>query len=325
MANAARDYYRVLGLTTDASPLAIERAYRELLAELEDEVEAWGSSEELDRVRAEALEAYTVLSNPRHRRDYDALRAVPAWWSEFIDEDLPPERPETPGPDFLDTVLRRLVASRPLSAEEEVEILLPFEVAALGGKARLRIPTRHACPECAGTGAAEGAMSQSCPVCQGRSGETECPVCHGRGWLVSSECRRCKGDGWMFGIAFVSLHIPSGISDGTRLPFPGQDEQQSVPRPRFIRVKVSRHPFFSRKGQDVWCRIPISERDAREGSTVVVRTLRGRQHRMIVPPETKSGTIMRIVGEGIESGGRRGDQLVEILVRVRRRKNGRSL
>jgi molecular chaperone DnaJ len=125
-------------------------------------------------------------------------------------------------------------------------------------------------------------------------------------------------------VGFVSLHIPSGVSDGTLLPFPGLEETHEYPRPRYIRVKVSRHPFFTRKGRDVICRVPISERDAREGSTVVVRTLRGRQHRVVVPPETKNGTIMRLVGEGIESDGGRGDQLVEIRVKTPSRRRGKG-
>jgi molecular chaperone DnaJ len=85
-------------------------------------------------------------------------------------------------------------------------------------------------------------------------------------------------------------------------------------------VKVSRHPFFSRRGRDIVCRVPVSEKVAKSGTTLHVRTLRGRRHEVVVPPDTSDGTIVRLEGEGIESEGQRGDQLIEIRVKGSLRK-----
>ncbi len=325
MASLAKDYYRVLGVDPDADSLTIERAYREILSQLEDELEFLGDSAELVRLRQEATEAYHVLSNAEQRESYDALRSEAAWWSEFDEDDYWPAEDDAPPdtPSVVETLLRRFLSSGS-DHPEVVEILLPFEIAALGGRARLRMPVRIACGGCGGTGGSAG-VAYACPVCRGVLREEPCEECGGRGWCTAAPCERCGGEGWHAAFGTVNLEIPSGTDDGTLLPFPGFREPDAAgSRPQFIRAKVSQHPFFTRHGHDVHCRVPVSRDAARNGSTIQVRTLRGRKERLVVPPGTSDGSVIRLEGEGIEFGGKRGDQIVEIRVEARTRRRARA-
>jgi molecular chaperone DnaJ len=326
MARAIRDYYRVLGVSPRAELAAIKRAYRELIEDIDDEEEALGTSGELEEARRDAHEAFAVLARRETRAAFDPARAHVGWWdtggAELEEED---PRGIAAG-EAIEAALRRILTNDdPAKSARIVEFTLPFELAALGGRARVRLPMRAACPECAGLGGAASNASL-CTACGGsRDRRAGCETCQGRGWVVSIECARCGGDGWVPALGSADLVIPPGVSDGTLLPFPGFGESEETAGAPRIRVKVSSHPFFRRVGRDILCKVPVSRRLAERGSTIRVKTLRGENQTVIVPPHTADGTVLRLVGEGIHADGERGDQLIEIRVRTRRgRKTGGS-
>lgn len=322
MARAIRDYYRVLGVTPEAKTSTIKRAYRELIEDIEDEERALGASEELAEAQRDADEAYAVLAHAETRAAFDELRAHVGWWD--VGDVGEPEEEEThgvPAAEAVEMALRRVLASDRGTGEGRVgrvlEFRLPFELAALGGSARVRVPIRAACPECAGLGG-EIDFAARCETCGGANDRRPtCTTCGGRGWSITVECARCGGDGWVPALGSANLVIPPGVTDGTLLPFPGfreSEEQEGAPR---IRIKVSGHPFFTRVGRDVLCRVPVSKGLAEKGSTIRVKTLRGEQQAVTIPPHTGDGTVLKLEGEGIDADGQRGDQLIEIRVRTR--------
>jgi molecular chaperone DnaJ len=313
MASVQKDFYDVLGLTFDAEPGEVERAYRELMSQLDDELQLGADAEEVGSIRQEIHEAYIVLRNASDRRAYDALReSALVWGAEEFDSDYADD--DEPGSAFLEAVLRRFLVGS--EDREVVDLVLPFELAALGGRARLRLPVRAGCPICGGTGGAGGG-AYTCTVCGGSAERADdCEACRGRGWRIVVPCDSCDGSGWQAAFGVVGLRIPPGTRDGTLIPFPGfgRGTREASTGPRYVRVRVSRHPFFKRRGRDVICRVPISREAAQEGSTIQVPTLRGRPTSLRIPPHTTDGTVMRIEGGGIDLGGRRGDQLVVIQI-----------
>jgi molecular chaperone DnaJ len=324
VATASRDYYRVLGIEPGATGEAVDRAYRDLVQQIEEAEEHYGPNDELTRFRREVGEAYTVLRDPDRRREFDRLSVLPEWMPVRDEEgDAAQPSKEVDPSALFDNVMRRLVRVVEGESDEAMtELLVPFEVAALGGNTRVRVPIRFACPECGGTGAEDG-HAVVCAVCEARlPARLSCDRCGGKGWTATLDCDRCGGDGWIARLGVVRLEIPPGVADGTVLPQAGRAADAfGQARPRF-RIRVSEHPFFSRKGWDILCQVPVSETAACSGATIEVKTIRGQRRKVRIPAQTLDGTVVRLPGEGIESEGVRGDQLVEI--RVVRRSRGRT-
>lgn len=155
MANVSKDFYRILGLTSGADASAIDHAYRDLCRQIADEIAEVGDSPELRDIRAEIDLAFAVLKDPHAKAEYDELRHGSGWWTSLDADDLEFDEEEEPdGRQFFESVLRRFIASQHenVRAQETVDLTLPFEMAALGGRANLQLPMRSACPNCGGVG-----------------------------------------------------------------------------------------------------------------------------------------------------------------------------
>jgi molecular chaperone DnaJ len=146
-----------------------------------------------------------------------------------------------------------------------------------------------------------------------------CPACYGRGSIPTDPCPTCAGQGQVRAQRQLQVNVPPGVDTGSKLRIPAQGEAGPGGGARgdlLISFRVKPHRFFSREGMDVHCTVPINIAQATLGSRIRVRTVEGKQVVLKVPPGTQSGTRFRVRGQGIEKGGRRGDQYVRVEVKV---------
>jgi molecular chaperone DnaJ len=203
-------------------------------------------------------------------------------------------------------------------------VAIPFRVAALGGKIPITLTLSEVCPTCGGRGAAPGATISTCPECKGRGTisfgqggfavNRPCPVCRGKGTVPSQRCGTCQGSGEVRVEKRITVAIPPGTEDGTRLRL--KDQGAKSKGDVVVQIQVEPDRFFRRDGLDVIGVVPINLAQAMLGSKIKVRTLDGKQVVLKLPPGTQHGQKFRIPGQGIERNGRRGDQYVEVHVQI---------
>lgn len=211
----------------------------------------------------------------------------------------------------------------------EYQVEIPFKTAARGGTITVTLPVTEDCPVCTGTGAKPGTPVITCPECngagtitfgQGGFGVTRpCPNCMGRGKVPQDPCANCQGTGQVRQQKTVNVSIPPGVDNGSKIRIPGQGEKGAgggPPGDLLINIKVAPDRFFQRDGLDLVSEVPINLAQAVLGSKIKVRTVDGKAVVLRIPPGTQSGTRFRIKGQGVEKGGRRGDQYVKVDVGV---------
>ena len=266
----------------------------------------------------EVTQAYEILGNPTRRALYDELGTASQELSNVrgiggVLVDL-----------FGSWISRR--------GRVQVERLkLSFEEAALGCIKVLHHSRLDLCSGCGGNGAAPGAGVKRCQACEGkghvtsrgtifRLGPRVCFRCNGTGRRVGTQCRRCKGRGLHLVTHEVELSIPADTQGGALRVIKGEGHRLGPRLPYgdlHVHIEVVPHPIFTRRGNDVVCRVPISFIIAAQGGTIEVPTLEGTA-RLIVPAATQSGQVLRMRNKGIPYHLRpgRGDQLVRIRVEV---------
>ena len=209
------------------------------------------------------------------------------------------------------------------------EVEVPFDVAAKGGSTVITVSREEACDRCGGSGAEPGSKVEKCPQCGG-SGMVSvsqgafavsrpCPRCYGRGEIVAQPCSKCGGSGQVAGQKRLSVKIPAGIADGQHIRLRGQGQPGSSggpPGDLIIKVSITPHRFFKRRGANIHCDIDINLAQAVLGSQVRVRTLNDKHAVLKIPPGTQPGTTFRLKGLGVKTDSRAGDQLVTVNVRI---------
>ncbi|MBA2565718.1 MAG: molecular chaperone DnaJ [Gemmatimonadetes bacterium] len=216
----------------------------------------------------------------------------------------------------------------PARGEDRVlRVSVPFRAAALGDRTRVRVEIDGECPRCKGSGAEPGTSVEQCPQCGGlgtlsfnQGGfavNRPCPRCRGRGEIIASPCSRCGGEGQVETTRTLAVRIPPGTEDGARIRLRGQGNRSGdggAPGDLVLEIAVEPDRFFSRRGLDLVCEVPINLAQALLGTRIRVRTLRGEKVEVRVPEGTESGSELGIQGQGIEGGGKRGDQVVRVRV-----------
>ncbi|HLU24673.1 MAG TPA: molecular chaperone DnaJ [Longimicrobiales bacterium] len=345
-----KDFYQVLNVSENATPEEIKKAYRRLAKQYHPDANP-GNPEAAERFK-EIGEAYAVLSDPEKRKQYDRLRklgglggfdfssasrpgagAEPGWSGGFNFDDL-----SNIGGlgDLFSTIFEfgrrartrtRTTAERGRDIEYSVEI--PFELAVRGGKVPITVPITEECATCDGTGNAPGSRPRACGECGGSGSisfgqggfavKRPCPVCYGRGQIPTQPCSVCAGSGQVREQRKLIINVPAGVDTGSKLRLAGQGERGpggGQPGDLLVTFRVRPHRFFRREGLDIHCTVPINIAQATLGSKIRVSTVDGKKVALRIPPGTQSGTRFRIPGYGVEKGGRRGDQYVQVRVQV---------
>jgi molecular chaperone DnaJ len=343
---ATKDFYKILGVSKNASSQEIKRAYRKLAQKYHpDKTRGDKAAEEKFK---DVSEAYKVLSNPEKRKQYDMMREG---FNPFA-EQFAGFRARTGGAqqepfsgfsfndfgrfgDVLDSLFggatRRTTAraSRMPERGQDItsEITIAFDTAVHGGRQSITITKEELCSNCQGTGAKPGTRVTTCPQCQGSGSilfsqgtfgvSRVCPNCLGTGQIITTPCSVCKGSRVTMRTKTVRVKIPAGIKDGQMIRLAGEGEpglHGGRNGDLLIKVTVQPHPDFVRKNNSIYSEETINLAQAVLGDKVKVRTLDGTVT-LRIPPGTQPGTLFKLKGRGISKhDGTRGDHFVRINV-----------
>lgn len=332
-----RDYYQTLGVPEAAKTDEIKKAFRRLAKQYHPDRNP-NNTGAADRFK-EINEAHDVLSDPEKRKKYDTLRKYGAFAGSGSRARGTgyggPQGPDA-GTDFdysglgsfggLGDLFSSIFGKRKDDEDETIEVIvaIPFRTAALGGKVPIALPMTEVCPTCGGKGAAKGATISICTECKGRGTisfgqgsfavNRPCPVCRGKGKVPSERCPTCQGSGEVQVEKRLMITVPSGTEDGTKMRLKGQGAKERGDL--LVQFQVEPDRFFRREGVDIICVVPINLAQAMLGSRIKVRTLAGKHVVLRIPAGTQHGQKFRIAGQGIEKGGKRGDQYVEVRIEL---------
>jgi molecular chaperone DnaJ len=344
-----KDFYKVLGVSEDASAADIKKAYRTLARANHPDSHPGDKAAE-ERFKAIA-EAYDVVGDAEKRKQYDEMRKLGAGGfgpfttggagagQPFDLNDLFGQGEGRAGGGFGDLFgtmfgggrgrTRTTQARR--GQDIETETTISFADAVEGVQVSLRLTSDAPCPDCSGTGARAGTLPRVCEDCDGAGmrvasvggaftmNET-CPTCRGRGMVVDDPCPTCHGSGRGMSQRTISARIPAGVSDGQRIRLRGKGapgERGGPPGDLYVTVHVARHELFGRKGDNLTLTVPVRFDEAALGADIKVPTLGGAPVTVKVPAGTPNGRTFRVRGRGVQrKDGHKGDLLVTVEVQV---------
>jgi len=330
---AKKDFYELLGVPRNASAEDLKKAYRKLAMEYHPDRNPGDKAAE--QKFKSLSEAYDVLKDEQKRAAYDRFghaafenggRGAPgagdfgfaAGFADIFDEMFG---------DFMGGRRGQGANTRGNDLRYNLEITL--EEAYKGKQTQVRVPTLTPCEGCGGTGAAAGSRPVSCPSCYGNGRiraqqgfftiERTCPSCQGAGRVIENPCRQCGGQGRARKEKTLSVSIPAGVEDGTRIRLAGEGEagvRGGAPGDLYIFLAVKPHRFFQRDGANIHCRVPISMPTAALGGGIEVPTIDGGRAKVNVAAGTQSGHQFRLKSKGMSvlRSPSRGDMYVQVVV-----------
>jgi molecular chaperone DnaJ len=328
---AKRCYYEVLEVERTVNDGELKSAFRKLAMKLHPDRNPGDQS--CEHKFKEINEAYEILKDPDKRAAYDRYghaafeQGVGSGGGGF-------------GADFgsafsdlfegifgMSSARGRTGRERGADLRYNMEISL--EEAYAGKTAQVRIPTSVTCEACSGSGAKSGSKPKACPTCAGSGRirhaqgfftlERTCVACQGRGQVIDNPCNSCTGSGRVTRERTLSVNIPPGVEDGTRIRLAGEGEagvRGGTAGDLYIFLSLSSHPFFQRDGADLHCRVPISMVQAALGGEFEVPTIKGDDTRVKIPEGTQSGRRFRLQGKGMPvlRSKQTGDMYVQVVV-----------
>ncbi len=313
---AKADFYETLGVARTCSEAEMKTAFRK--AAMGCHPDRHPGNAEAEHKFKELNEAYQILSDGQKRAAYDRFGhaafeqggggAADGFGSSMADifDDL-----------FGDMMGRRGAAGRQgggpgRGSDLRYNMEITLEDAFKGKTASLKLPTSVSCEPCHGSGARPGAKPKVCTMCGGQGRvraqqgffaiERTCPQCQGRGDMIDNPCPTCAGSGRVTRERALSVNIPAGVEDGTRIRLAGEGEAGTRGGPSgdlYIFVSTKPHPFFQRDGADLFCRVPISMVQAAIGAEIPVRTVDGGEVKVKIAEGTQSGKQVKVRGKGM--------------------------
>jgi molecular chaperone DnaJ len=328
---AKRCYYETLSVERTASDGDIKTAFRKQAMQCHPDRNP-GDKDAEHRFK-EVNEAYEVLKDPDKRAAYDryghaafehGMGGAAGFGADF----------GTTFSDLFEGIFgmsggRGRGTGRERGADLRYNMEISLYEAYVGKTAQIRIPTSVTCETCSGSGAKPGTKPKVCAMCGGQGKvrhaqgfftlERTCPNCHGRGQSIDSPCTSCAGSGRVTRERTLSVNIPPGVEDGTRIRLAGEGEAGLRGGPAgdlYIFLSMASHPFFQREGADLHCRVPVSMVTAAMGGEIEVPTIDGGKTMVKVPEGTQSGRRFRLQAKGMPvlRARQNGDMYVQVLV-----------
>lgn len=340
-----RDYYEVLGVDKSADDATLKKAYRQLAKKYHPDVNP--GDKEAEAKFKEATEAYSVLSDPDKRRQYDQFGhaafengggggAGGFGGFDFSGADMGDIFGDIFGDLFGGGGSRRRANNGPMKgANLRARVNITFEDAVFGCEKELEITLKDECTSCHGSGAKAGTSPVTCPKCNGEGqivytqqsmfgmvrNVQVCPDCHGTGKIIKDKCPDCRGTGYISNRKKIKVSIPAGIDNGQSIRIRDKGEPGTNGGPRgdlLVEVNVARHPIFQRQDMNIYSTAPITYAQAALGGEVKLNTVDG-EVLYEVKPGTQTDTRIRLKGKGVPSlrnKNVRGDHYVTLVVQV---------
>ncbi len=347
----AKDYYNVLGVDRKATPDDIKKAFRKLAHKFHPD--KGGTDEQKFK---EITEAYSVLSDDKKRREYDAYgQAFPGGaprggqgaqgfggfdFSQFqqgfggggVDFDF--------GDIFGDVFGGRQQARTPRGRDISIDLEVSFKDAVFGTTRTVLLGKVSTCAQCRGSGAKPGTELDTCKTCNGsgRVHETRnsilgqftsvrtCSTCEGSGKIPKEKCTTCRGHGVLRKEEEIKINVPAGIDNGEmiRLPQQGEAIKTGVAGDLYVKIHVKAHPTFRRDGANLVMNLPVKLTDSLLGTTVSVETLEGKTLEVKIPVMKRAEELLRVAGKGIPGDGGRGDLIIRLEVALPHKLSGKA-
>ena len=315
---AKRDYYEVLGVSRSAEDVEIKRAFRKLAKDYHPDRNP-GDAEAEVRFK-EVNEAYEALKDPQKRAAYDqfghaAFEGGGPGGPHGFSGDFSASMSEIFDDLFGEFMGARRGGKRTMrerGADLRYNLEISLREAHDGKSAQIRVPSSITCETCDGSGAKPGTSPSTCRTCGGTGKvrasqgfftiERMCPACQGRGEIIDDPCPDCHGAGRVTKERTLSVNIPAGVEDGTRIRLANEGEaglRGGPPGDLYIFLSITPHEFFQRDGADIFCRVPISMTTAALGGHIEVPTVEGGRSRVKVPEGSQTGKQFRLKGKGM--------------------------
>jgi molecular chaperone DnaJ len=326
-----RCYYDILEVERTADDGALKTSFRKLAMKWHPDRNP-GDNDSEHRFK-EINEAYDILKDPQRRAAYDRFGhaafeqgggGMHGFGSDF-------------GSAFSDIFegifgmggARQRGTGRERGADLRFNMQITLEEAYKGKTAQVRLPTSVTCEVCSGTGAKAGTKPKVCATCGGHGKirhsqgfftlERTCNACHGRGQVIENPCPSCAGSGRTTRERTLSVNIPAGVEDGTRIRLASEGEAGLRGGPSgdlYIFLSLATHAFFQRDSADLHCRVPISMVTAALGGEFEVPTIDGGKTRVKIPSGTQSGRRFRLQAKGMPvlRSKQVGDMYVQVMV-----------
>ena len=340
-----RDYYEVLGVAKTATDADLKSAFRKLA--MQHHPDRNPGDAEAEAKFKELNEAYQVLSDGQKRGAYDrfghaAFEQGGGGGPQGFHGDFGASMA-----DIFEDLFggmggrnqRRSADGRERGADLRYNLEISLEDAFNGKTESLTLPTAMTCEPCGGSGAKPGTKAKPCVTCGGHgrvrasqgffSIERTCPKCQGRGEMIDDPCRSCGGTGRVSRERTISVNIPPGVEDGTRIRLAGEGEGGLRGGPSgdlYIFLSVKAHRYFQRDGADLYCRVPISMVTAALGGELRVPMMDGEMKAVMVPEGTQSGKQIKLRGKGmpILRSRDQGDLYIQISVETPQKLSARQ-
>lgn len=335
-----KDYYEILGVPEDASVDDIKRKYRELVKQFHPDLNK--GDEEAAKRMAEINEAYQVLTDPKKRAEYDAMRKGGVNFGSGSDYYRPGQ-----GFDFFDSIFRDFFTdfpfgstifnrntatqAKPKGSDINLEVTLSLKDVITGTTKSLQFSRAELCEDCHGTGAKDGRV-KTCDRCHGTGvienrqttpfgvfvSQTECPVCHGTGKVPEETCPTCRGAGVVRKQRTLDLQIPPGVDNNDVITLKGQGNavKDGVSGDINVTIKVLIPQGWRRKGTHLYTEVHVPYYHAILGGKVKVNTATGEEKELLLEAGTQPDQEYILANEGVpdKNGRYRGDLHVTIKV-----------